>query len=103
MKPVVDTPRRSTITTYHGIDVTEDYRWLEDTDDEETRHWTSAQAEHTRAYLDALPDRAAVGDRVRELLAAESVDYDRLRKAGAHYFALKRQPPLQQPFLVVRD
>ena len=101
MEPAVDTPRRPTTTTYHGVDVTEDYRWLEDSASEETRSWTAAQTDHTRRYLDALPHRAAVGERVRELLAAETVEYDRLRMGGDRYFALKRQPPLQQPFLVL--
>ena len=32
---------------------------------------------------------------------AEPVRYDALRHAGSAYFALKHQPPKQQPFLVV--
>ena len=103
MEPVPDTPRRPVTTTYHGVDVTEDYRWLEETASDETRRWTDAQSARTRSHLEALPPRGPIGDRVRELIGAESVQYDRLAMGGPHYFALKAQPPLQQPFLVVLD
>ena len=63
MEPPVETPRRPTTTTYHGVDVTEEYRWLEDATSDETRRWTEAQASRTRSHLDALPHRAAVGAR----------------------------------------
>ena len=39
----IDTPRIAVSTTYHGVTVTEDYRWLEDAAAEETRAWTAAQ------------------------------------------------------------
>src|SRR4051794_29981301 len=103
MEPAADTPRRPTTTTYHGVDVTEDYRWLEDTASEGTRRWTDDQAAGTRSYLDALPQRGPVGDRLRELLAAATVQYDGVTAGGPRYFVLKTQPPLQQPFLVLLD
>jgi prolyl oligopeptidase len=98
--PGIETPRVPVTTVYHGVEVTEDYRWLEDTADETTAAWTAAQGRRTREYLDALPCRAALRARVGQLVQAESMSYLELGRGGPTYFALKRQPPRQQPFLV---
>ena len=98
---MIDTPKVPLGSTYHGVTVAEDYRWLEDAESDQTRSWTKAQDRRTRSYLENLPFRDAVRRRVAEVLMAEPVRYDALRHAGSAYFALKRQPPKQQPFLVV--
>jgi prolyl oligopeptidase len=100
--PAVDTPREPVTTTYHGVEVTDDYRWLEDATDERTRAWTAAQQSRTRAYLDSLPSRERVRRAVEDVLRVESTSYAALQGRGDTYFALKRQPPRQQPFLVAR-
>ncbi len=93
--------RRETVTdTYHGVEVSEDYRWLEESSSAEAKAWTAAQDAETRAYLDAVPGRAAVEARFQEILAVDSTAYDQVKRGGSTYFLLKRQPPLQQPFLV---
>ena len=96
----VETPKVPVSSTYHGITVTEDYRWLEDAASDRTRSWTVAQDRRTRSYIGNLPSYGAVRRRVEEVLTAESVKYNALRCAGRVYFALKHQPPKQQPFLV---
>ncbi|HEY1321905.1 MAG TPA: hypothetical protein VGF32_16745, partial [Streptosporangiaceae bacterium] len=97
----IDTPRVPVSSTYHGITVTEDYRWLEDGASNRTRSWTIAQDQRARNYLQSLPFYDAVRLRVEEVLRTESVTYGALRRAGSAYFVLKDQPPKQQPFLVV--
>jgi prolyl oligopeptidase len=97
----VDTPRIPVSSTYHGVTVTEDYRWLEDARSDQARSWTMAQNRRTRSYLENLPFYGAVRRRAAAVLKAEAVRYDALRHAGSAYFAVKRQPPKQQPFLVV--
>lgn len=42
---------------YHGHAVADPYRWLEDTESDETAQWIKAQNDLTKAYLDALPQR----------------------------------------------
>ena len=51
----IDTPRVEVSTGYHGVTVSESYRWLEDAASAETKAWTAAQNARTRAVLDGLP------------------------------------------------
>jgi prolyl oligopeptidase len=57
----------SVVDDYHGTKVADPYRWLENSDDPETRAWIDAQNELTFAYLDKIPDRAAIATRITEL------------------------------------
>ena len=97
--PAIDTPREPVTTTYHGEDVVEDYRWLEESS-ERTKEWTAAQDARARAYLDSLAFHEPIRKRVEEVLKVESTTYARPTRGGSTYFALKTQPPLQQPLLV---
>src|SRR3954471_21923283 len=54
---------------------------------------------HTRALLDALPRRAELTARVRELLTA-SPDWYTPRWRGGRLFMIEDRPPKQQPYLV---
>jgi prolyl oligopeptidase len=96
----VETKRAPVATTYHGVEVTEDYRWLEDAGSAETQTWTEAQHERTMAYLRSLPSYEAIRRRAEEILKADSVSYTDLRRGGETYFALEHRPPKQQPFLI---
>jgi prolyl oligopeptidase len=96
----IETKRVPVTTTYHGVEVTEEYRWLEDAGSEETRAWTEAQHERTMAYLRALPSYDDIRRRAEEIIKVDSTSYADPRRAGATSFALKSQPPKQQPFLV---
>jgi prolyl oligopeptidase len=95
------TAKRVVTETYHGVTVTDDYRWLEDDASPEVRHWVSEQNAATRAYFDALPERAAIGARVRELLGAAPIRRYDFQYRGRKLFALKIEPPKNQPMLVV--
>jgi prolyl oligopeptidase len=107
---VPDTPRILVCDTYHGVTVTEEYRWLEDAGSEQTKTWTAAQNARTRAFLESLPSYGAIRRRAHELLLTESVAWGRRasqgtgfegpRKAGTEYFLLQRTPPKQQAALV---
>jgi prolyl oligopeptidase len=95
------TPLRPIVDSYHGVDVVDDYRWLEDSADPEVARWIDAQNAHARAMLDQWPGRAALKRRVTELTVTGSVAYGALHAAGGRLFALKRQPPQEQVLLVV--
>jgi prolyl oligopeptidase len=93
-------PGRPVEETYHGVRVVDPYRWLEDAGDAEVRAWTAAQNARTRAHLDTWPGRGELRARLTQLMTAGSPVYVGLREAGGTVFAVKRQPPLEQPFLV---
>ncbi|HLX09575.1 MAG TPA: prolyl oligopeptidase family serine peptidase [Thermoanaerobaculia bacterium] len=93
-------PTKPVIDTYHGVRVVDDYRWLEDWNDPAVQAWSAAENAHARSVLDALPGREAIRARVTELFKAAGVSYSHLRWAGGTLFAVKDQPPQEQPFLV---
>jgi prolyl oligopeptidase len=92
---------RPVVENYHGVEVADPYRWLEDSGDPEVAAWVAAQNAHTRSVLDAWPGRDAVRRRVTELTIAGSVSYRALQPAGLRLFAVKKEPPLEQTLLVV--
>ena len=74
------------VDTYHGIDVPDPYRWLEDDvrESEAVASWVEGQNEITFAYLDSIPERDLIKARLTELW-----DYDRYSvpvKEGGRYF-----------------
>jgi prolyl oligopeptidase len=77
------------------------YRWLEDQDSVETRAWIEAQTEYARAYLEAIPGRERIRERIRELLDIET--YDSIQKVGQRYFFRKRVPGREQPCVYLRE
>jgi prolyl oligopeptidase len=89
--------------TFHGTEVAEEYRWLEDWSSPEVKNWSAAQNAYARAFLDALPDRAAIQARVSEIMSATTTSYWDVAPRGGKFFCLKDEPPKQQPFLVVLD
>jgi prolyl oligopeptidase len=98
--PEIDAPRLPATSIYHGVEVVEDYRWLEDGSSAATTAWTDAQQTLTRAALDAHPWREDLRARVEQILRGDRATYAQLTSAGGVFLALKEQTPKQQPFLV---
>jgi len=98
--PLVGAARVPVTDTFHGMAVTEDYRWLEDAAAADTIAWTAAQQERTRVYFDGIGWLDKLRDRAAQLLTAERTTYKGLVAAGGVYFALKEQTQRQRPFLV---
>jgi prolyl oligopeptidase len=94
------TPKKPVTSTFFGVKVTEDYRWLENWADPAVRAWSDAQNTCAKKYLDTLPYRAEIQGRLEDLLGGASPSYFDLREVHGVLFAMKRQPPKQQPLLV---
>jgi prolyl oligopeptidase len=55
------------VDDYHGSKVEDPYRWLEDDYSEATKAWVKAENEVTFAYLESLPQREPLRQRLTEL------------------------------------
>jgi prolyl oligopeptidase len=85
---------------YHGVKVVDDYRWLEKGDDPKVKAWSDAQNAWARAHLDRLPGVDTLRAEVSRIRKIAVPRYGRLMYAGPTLFALKVDPPRQQPLLV---
>jgi prolyl oligopeptidase len=97
------TRREVVVDDYAGVKVADPYRWLEDANDPKVREWSEAQDRRTRAYLDGLPVRKAIYERLYGLISASSPAFYGLRPAGAKIFAFYYQPPKEQPMIAMLD
>lgn len=93
-------PKRPVTDVYWGVEIVDDYRYLENTQDPEVLDWAKKENAYARRVLDAAPHRDAIGRRLRELLRHESDRYSLLQEKGGRLFAKKEEPPKEQPFLV---
>jgi prolyl oligopeptidase len=60
-------PRGAQIDEYHGVKVTDPYRWMEDIDSPDTRTWVTAQAQLSREFLDSIGGRDSMTQRLRDI------------------------------------
>jgi prolyl oligopeptidase len=93
-------PKRPVTDEYHGVKVTDDYRWLENWDDPAVKQWSAAENARTRDCLDHLPSRPVIKERIRQLVAGSSERYQNLQYRGGTLFAERFAPTQQQPVLV---
>jgi len=99
-EPAVQTPKKPVSNEYQGVTVEDPYQWLENDDEPEVKAWSKAQNQRTRQYLDQLQDRAAIEKELTEWYAKTSPSYSSLVSRPGLLFAMKFQPPKQQPLLV---
>ncbi len=97
----VQTHREPVVDVYHGVRITDDYRWLEDWADPDVQAWSDMQNAYARGHLDFLPSVAEVRDRLTEIMSFASESYYDVHASGGRIFAMKNQPPREHPFLVV--
>jgi prolyl oligopeptidase len=95
-------PARPVETTYFGTNVTDPYRWMEDTGSPEVAAWLEAQGDHTRAMLDSLPWHREIAQRVNEL-AGRATDVKSVLQLGGRIYYLKRAAGEDRYKLLVRD
>jgi len=100
LPPIPPTPKKPVIEDYHGVKVEDDYQWLENWNDPAVRSWNDAENARARAFLDALPARQHIFNRLKALYDQTSASYSGLENRHGILFALKSQPPKQQPFLI---
>jgi prolyl oligopeptidase len=82
-----DTRRTDQVDLLHGIKVADPYRWLEEDvrKSKEVADWVAAENKVTSAYLQAIPERAAIQKRLTTLWNYEKMSAP-TRTAGRYYF-----------------
>ena len=100
---VIYPPARKDSTTdvYHGIEVADPYRWLEDADTDETQAWVSQQNKLTSDFLATVTAREKIKVRLTNLW-----DYPRYsapNKEGSRYFFWKNDGLQNQSVLYLQE
>ncbi|MGC4115828.1 MAG: prolyl oligopeptidase family serine peptidase [Myxococcales bacterium] len=96
-----ETRKDSVVDDYFGTKVSDPYRWLEDDNSQETAAWVKSQNQVTEAYLAAIPERAAIKERLTRLW-----NYERFSspwKRGKSYFYQRNSGLQNQSVLYVTD
>jgi prolyl oligopeptidase len=62
-----ETKKADVVETLHGQKIADPYRWLEDPNAKDTAAWVDAQNAVTFAYLETIPTRAVVRERLTKL------------------------------------
>jgi prolyl oligopeptidase len=94
-----ETKKVDTVDTYFGVEVADPYRWLEDDLSEETAAWVKAQNEVTFGYLDTIPFRNKIKERLEKLWNYEKVGSP--TKHGEYYYFYKNDG-LQNQYVLYR-
>ena len=95
-----ESKRVDVVDELHGVKVADPYRWLENLDSEETAAWVKAQNQVTFAFLEAIPERAALLDRLTRLWDYEKYGVP-LLKGGRAFFAKNDGLQDQSPLYVI--
>jgi len=62
-----ETKKVDVVDNYFGVEVADPYRWLEDDTSEETKKWVEKQNEVTFDYLNSIPYRDDINERLTEI------------------------------------
>ncbi len=94
-----ETKKVDTVTNYFGTEVKDPYRWLEDDMSEETGEWVKTQNKVTFGYLDSIPFRAELKQRLETLWNYEKVGAP-FKEGDYTYF--RKNDGLQNQFVIYR-
>ena len=90
------------VDVYHGVKVPDPYRWLEQDvrESQEVADWVTRQNKVTFAYLESIPEREAIKERLTELWDYEKISPP-FKRGGRYYFS--RNDGLQNQSVVYRQ
>jgi prolyl oligopeptidase len=93
--------RDAALDDYNGVKVADPYRWLEHLDSTETRDWVRAEARLTDSYLEKIPVRKQIQQRLTGLLDFEKFGVPFHK--GNRYFYTYNSGLQQQSILYFTD
>ena len=89
------------VDVYHGVNVPDPYRWLEDDNSAETAAWVEAENKITFPYLDRIPYRQQLQSRVKQLNDYEK--YSSPSRKGPYVFFRKNDGLQNQSVLYIQN
>jgi prolyl oligopeptidase len=93
--------RGNVVDDYHGVRVADPYRGFEDASSPSTHEWVTAENALVQPYLEALPQRAWLGNRLKQLWTYERFGVPVVE--GGRYFYLRNDGTQDQSVLYVAD
>jgi prolyl oligopeptidase len=74
------------VDDYRGVKIADPYRWLEDPDSAESKAWIEAQNKVTFDYLNQIPERAQIKERITKLWNYEKYGTP-FKEAGKYFYS----------------
>jgi len=96
-----DIKKDETIDDYHGTAIQDPYRWLEDDNSKETSDWVTNQNKVTFSYLDQIPYRKAIKNRLKDVWNFER--FGTPFKEGGKYYYFKNDGLQNQAVLYEQE
>lgn len=94
-----DTKKVDTIDTYFGQEVNDPYRWLEDDNSSETKDWVKEENKVTFDYLEQIPYRKELEERLTDLWNYEKIGVPNKR---GDYVYFSKNDGLQNQSVIYR-
>ena len=96
-----ETKKVDQVDEYFGVKVEDPYRWLEDDTSKATKQWVKAQNKVTFDYLNKIPFRDEVEQRLTKIwdYPKESAPF----KEGGHYFVYKNSGLQNQSVIYIKE
>lgn len=96
-----DVKKDETVDDYHGTAIQDPYRWLEDDNSKETAEWVTNQNKVTFDYLDQIPYREAIKNRLKDVWNFER--FGTPFKEGGKYYYFKNDGLQNQAVLYEQE
>ena len=94
------TEKKKVTDTYFGVEVADNYRWLEDDRSEETAQWVEQQNKLTFGFLNQIPIREQLRDRLEKVWNYEKVSAPFKRGDYTYYY---KNDGLQNQYVIYRE
>lgn len=93
--------KKPQIDSYFGVDVRDDFQWMEKPDSPEVKNFATEQNDRTRKFFDAIPERATIKATLTDWYSKISPSYFGMHDSPTGLFVNKFAPPKQQALLVL--
>ena len=100
MKEYPMTEKKEVVDTYFGVEVVNNYRWLEDDLSDETAQWVKQQNEVTFDFLNQIPIKNALTERLTEIWNYEKLSAPFKRGDYTYFY---KNDGLQNQYVVYRE